>query len=138
MNVYLDASVAVSATHRDALHERAKAALGTLDDTPAMSTWVVAEFTSAATRLFRRGVVDHVGLDEMYDKFRELTEAAIMIQVVDDDIMEAARIVKASIGGMRAPDALHLAICKRLSLPILTFDQRMAGGARSIGLTAIE
>src|SRR5262249_49841341 len=118
--------------HADSLHARARAALEQLGDTPVMSTWVVAEFTSAATRLFRRGDVSATGLDAMYDGFRALTETAIMIPVMDSDIVAAAHIVKASIGGMRAPDALHLAICERLSLPILTFDQRMAGGARSI------
>ena len=138
MNIYLDASVGISALHRDDLHERAAAAIARMDDVPVLSSWLVAEFTTAVTILFRRSAIDEAGAEGVYRHFRALSATAIMAEVLNDDVLVAAQIVKQMIGGMWAPDALHLAICKRLDAPLLTFDQRMAGGARSIGLTVFE
>jgi predicted nucleic acid-binding protein len=36
--------------------------------------------------------------------------------------------------GLRTPDALHLAICRRLDLPLLTFDRRQAAAAAALGI----
>lgn len=36
---------------------------------------------------------------------------------------------------LRTPDALHLAICRRLGAELLTFDQGMIAAARSLGVS---
>lgn len=35
---------------------------------------------------------------------------------------------------LRAPDALHVAICRRLQLQLVTLDRRLAAAARELGL----
>jgi hypothetical protein len=35
---------------------------------------------------------------------------------------------------LRAPDALHAAICRRLDLTLVTLDQRLAKAAREVGI----
>jgi uncharacterized protein len=37
---------------------------------------------------------------------------------------------------LRAPDALHLAIARRLDATLVTFDQRMARAAAALGIAA--
>ena len=36
---------------------------------------------------------------------------------------------------LRAPDALHAAICRRLGLTLVTLDRRLEAAARRLGLT---
>jgi uncharacterized protein len=38
---------------------------------------------------------------------------------------------------LRAPDALHAAICRRLDLRLVTLDRRLAAAARELGIDAV-
>jgi hypothetical protein len=39
---------------------------------------------------------------------------------------------------LRAPDALHLAIARRLDVPLVTLDRRLAAAARELGIAVEE
>ena len=133
MNVYLDTSVVVSAVHRDGHHERATAVLMLIDQA-ILSSWVLAEFITTVTVLLRRRSVSENGAQAMYDGLRSISDAATITEVLNEDVLLAAQMVKSSVEALRAPDALHLAICKRIGAPILTFDIAMAEAARAVGV----
>ena len=38
---------------------------------------------------------------------------------------------------LRAPDALHAAICRRIELRLVTLDRRLATAARELGIDAV-
>jgi uncharacterized protein len=38
---------------------------------------------------------------------------------------------------LRAPDALHAAICRRLELQLATLDRRLAAAARALGINVV-
>jgi predicted nucleic acid-binding protein len=39
---------------------------------------------------------------------------------------------------LRAPDALHVALCRRLGLKLVTFDQRQAAAAEALGVGRVS
>jgi predicted nucleic acid-binding protein len=49
-----------------------------------------------------------------------------------------ARMSGDLIFGLHAPDALHLAISRRLDVALVTFDRRMAAAARELGIAVEE
>ena len=38
---------------------------------------------------------------------------------------------------LRAPDALHAAICRRLGMRLVTLDRRLAAAARALGIDVL-
>ena len=62
------------------------------------------------------------------------TSVAELVEVLPGDHRTAAGLVRRFDLGLRAPDALHLAVCLRLGLPILTFDRRQAAAAAALGV----
>lgn len=63
-----------------------------------------------------------------------LASMAELHRVDDADHAQAAALVRRFDLGLRAPDALHLAICLRLGAALLTFDARQAEAARRLGV----
>jgi len=53
------------------------------------------------------------------------------------DIVAAISFLRRLDLGLRTPDAVNIAIAQRLGAELLTFDQRMAGSARKLGLTVL-
>ncbi len=50
------------------------------------------------------------------------------------DMRVASTFVRRFELGLRAPDALHVAVCHRLGLPLFTFDERQAAAAERLGV----
>jgi predicted nucleic acid-binding protein len=50
------------------------------------------------------------------------------------DIQAAAAIIRRLDLNIRAPDAIHLAIARRIGASIVTFDHRMADNAPALGI----
>ena len=59
------------------------------------------------------------------------------VEVEPEDVILAEHLVRRIELGLRAPDAVHLALCARLMQPLLTFDMHQAGAARAIGLDVL-
>ena len=54
------------------------------------------------------------------------------------DVANAIGLVRRLDLGLRAPDALNIAITQRCGARLLTFDDKMARSARSLGVTVID
>ena len=125
MTVYVDTSVLVAGFTEDAQTERATAWLRT---GPALlvSSWTGAEFSAAVRRKALRGELDDDGMAAAECMMnRLLRNPAAFRPVVPADI-EEARILVCRCPPLRAPDALHLAVTRRLAVPLATLD----GGLR--------
>jgi len=63
-------------------------------------------------------------------KVRDTTSDALSTA----DVAEASSILRRFDLVIRTPDALHLAMARRVGAELVTFDERMADAARMLGL----
>ncbi|MGI4877067.1 MAG: PIN domain-containing protein, partial [Janthinobacterium lividum] len=66
-----------------------------------------------------------------------LAESVQSIEIESVDIRLATVFVRRFELGLRMPDAIHLAACRRHNLSLATFDNRLAGAARFIGIATV-
>ncbi|MGH7030020.1 MAG: type II toxin-antitoxin system VapC family toxin [Stellaceae bacterium] len=135
MSAYLDASVLLPTLIAEPTTEAVYDRLGADDQEPLISDLAAAEIASALSRLVRMAL---------------LTDADAAARLVDFDAWRAAMSLLVDIGvsdarrayiyvrrfdlGLRAPDALHLAIARRLDATLVTLDRRLATAAREMGI----
>ncbi|QMW22426.1 type II toxin-antitoxin system VapC family toxin [Sandaracinobacteroides saxicola] len=135
MKAYLDTSVVVSlltdeiATaqvyewfrlHRDAQH--------------CISEWAVTEFAAAISMKARIGQIQAVQRASVMARFAQLTAKNLpLIPVEADDFRSAAQLCAHPTVNLRAADALHLAICRRIGATLVTLDQPFAAAALETG-----
>ena len=122
--VYIDTSVWVAALCREPFTATAQAWLekqapGVLN----LSGWVQAEFASALSMKQRIGHLDAAQAAEVMTLFSATIEQACRrVSVEEADFALAARLVADAGSGLRAGDALHLAMAAREGLVLITFD----------------
>lgn len=109
---YVDTSLLVAAL----LNEKGTAvAQRWLGDQPAgelaVSDWVITEFSAALSMKLRTGELEPPQRNEVLAFFTRLTEASFhVLPVSRQDFQTAARFADQYATGLRAGDALHLAI----------------------------
>ena len=64
--------------------------------------------------------------------------SAVRVDIEAQDIRYAETLLRRFEFNLRAPDALHIALARRVSLPLATFDQNMAACAKALGLTLVN
>ncbi len=101
----------------------------------AVSTFAAAELASAVSRRLRMGLYHEPGANQLLAIFDAwCADHAAILDVESQDHVAAASFVRRFDLGLRAPDALHIAVCRRLGLALLTFDTRQASAARQLGV----
>lgn len=133
MKAYLDASVLVALFIQEAGTPIARAAIAGRE--LLLSEFAGSEFCAAVTRLVRLGVLSADQAAAVFADF-DLWKARSVetIAVENADFAAATAFVRRLDLGLRAPDALHLAVCDRLRSELLTFDIKMAAAAKAIGI----
>lgn len=136
MTIYLDTSVVVPMFIRDDHTDRVKrwAITGPLI---ATSAWVATEFSSALSlqhRMKRLTSAEWRRAETAFDtwavKFRQLDFEA-------KHVVGARRLI-VTHGGLRAPDALHLAIAADAGTPLATLDEGLRKAARAEGVELVS
>ncbi len=138
MSVYLDASVLVPRFVKEPGTAAVDAYLDRRTDELVISDFAAAEVASALSRLVR---------------MRVLAEADAQMSLGDFEIWRAANSATADVHAadgrlayayvrrfdltLRAPDALHLAIARRLEASLVTLDRRLASAARELGVAVV-
>jgi len=136
--LYVDTSVWVAALCREANTGRVQAwfeqqAAGALH----VSGWVQAEFSSALSLKQRSGQIDATQAATSMTLFSAtLEQACHRVSVEEADFALAARLVADPASGLRAGDALHLAMAARQGLALVTLDSLLAKAALRFGVQA--
>lgn len=99
------------------------------------SLWGLAEFASGLGIITRRGYITPAAHAAALAQFRRFTADRLSIEPPEaTDFERAAGWVERFETGLRAADALHLAICARRSATLCTADDTLARAAGAFGV----
>ena len=136
MSLYLDASVLVALFVEEPSTAQAQARL--VGETLLISDFAATEFSAAIARRVRIGDMPASQAPITFQAFDSWVARATSRVVQDvSDTPNADILVRRLDLGLRAPDALHIAIARRLGATLFTFDLRMAHAARTLGLSIL-
>lgn len=132
--IYADASVVVSVFLADVHTARAVAWLGAAKETLTVSHWTVTEFSSAAARQARMGQIsadNRLRAEQNFDAWLLAVEQASVLRA---DFEFARGLLRSGSSRLRAGDALHVAVARRLGARVATLDAVMIEAAQRVGL----
>ncbi len=134
MNLYLDASVLVAMFVQEADSLRARQ--GVVGATLLVSDFAAAEFSAAISRRTRIGVVLSADAPQVLSAFDIWTaQSTTRIALTPGDGPTTIAYVRRLDLGLRSPDALHLAIARRLGATLFSFDAKMNAAATALGIS---
>lgn len=136
MAMYADTCILLSLFFRDT---GTRAALDWLEavgsETILISPWTHTEFASAAGIIARRSDLTPELHHEGLVRFARFVDTRLAMEpVVGADFERATGWISDYRTGLRAGDALHLAVCARLNVQLCTADGMLAGAASAVGV----
>ena len=139
MSLYLDASAMLPILVKEPTSAAVDAFMSTIQQELWVSDFAAAEVASALSRLVRSGRLqasDGAVCLSDFDVWRAaMTKPAEMHAV---DVRVAGSYVRQFDLALRVPDAMHLAITRRLDLVLVTLDRRLVAAAKELGIAVEE
>jgi predicted nucleic acid-binding protein len=140
LNLYLDTSLLVAALTNEAESSRVQKWLSQQEPgSLAISNWVTTEFSSALAIKLRTGQIDSNHRADALAMFARLTaESFTILPVSDLQFRTAALFADQHTLGLRAGDALHLAICADQGATLCTLDHHLCEAGPALGVKTIQ
>ena len=134
--IYLDTSLVVTALTREAATPRVQAWLAAQDPASlSISDWVITEFSSALSIKLRTGQIDAGQRAQAMAMFHRLVAETFTVRPVSAARFRTGAGYVDQYGlGLRAGDALHLAVAAEHGLGLCTLDQRLAEAGLTLGV----
>ena len=99
----------------------------------------VAEVSSAVSRLVRTKRLALEAANAALSDFDEWAQAIGQpVEIYSSDFRETTLLVRQFELKLRAPDALHLTVCRRIGARMVTLDKRLAQAARHADVACIN
>ena len=135
MSAYLDASVILPTLIEESASARVDQYLFSASEPLVVSEFAAAEVASALSRLVRMAQMDSgeaAARLASFDVWRAASTEDIDIRPAD--VRLAHLFVRRFDLMLRAPDALHAAVCRRADFLLVTMDKRLANAAAALGV----
>lgn len=134
--LYADTCLLVSLHLRDAGSDAALAWLEVAGSQSIITShWSLTEFCSALSLRVRRGEIAQPLQREAVMRFRKFAKSRLQLVLPDEaDYHQAAGYLEKCELGLRAGDALHLAVCARRAATLSTADRLLADAADAFGV----
>jgi len=138
LTLYLDTSLLVAALTREAKTARVQSWLGSrAADELAISDWVGAELSAALSVKLRLGQISDDHRADVLAIFARLaSESFVTLPITSLHFRAASRLADQYAPGLRAGDALHLAICADHGATLCTLDRRLGEAGPELGVMA--
>ena len=138
MRLYLDTSEMVAALTSEPESVRVQ---GWLAQQPAeglvISAWVETEFSSALSLKLRTGQLEIAERARAMSRFSALCAASLTwVEIGPEHFRAAARYADRHELGLRAPDALHLAIAAGNGAVLCSLDRRLTVAGLALAVSA--
>ncbi len=139
MTLYLDTSLLVAALSAETATARVQDWLRRQGgDDLAISDWVVAEFSSAMAIKLRAGHIEPPHRAAILSQFnRWIVESLDVLPVERAHFRAASRFVDQFALGLRAGDALHLAVAADRGAIVATLDRKLASAGAVLGVATV-
>lgn len=138
MSSYLDTSVLLPTLIAERTTEAVYDCLGADGQELLISDFAAAEVASALSRLVRMALLTDADASARLADFDAWRAAmSLPVDIAASDTRLAYIYARRFDLGLRAPDALHLAIARRLDATLVTLDRRLATAARELDV-AVE
>lgn len=103
-----------------------------------VSDFARAEFIAVIGRLYRTGRLNHAMADDILAAFDTwIAGGSIAVTLIGEDVSWTEVALRRFDLGLRAPDALHIALARRLGATLVTSDRRMERAARALGVVTV-
>lgn len=136
---YFDASALAAILFSEPAGQAVVDHMAASDADASVSDFVVAEVSSAISKLVRmraRTLAQGEYLLANLDDWVATSGAPIDIHPLD--VRQATTLVRQFDLKLRAPDALHIAICRRIDARLITLDINLADAARTAGVACLN
>lgn len=138
MAIYLDTCVIVAALTREPETDAALSFLSrSANEILVLSEWVATEFSCAISMKNRSQQLEKADRQRVLDLFAEIRKSLQFVNITQDHFTAAAKFADESANGLRAGDALHLAIVSVLGLTLCTFDRKFIASARALRIETL-
>jgi hypothetical protein len=134
--IYLDTSVLGALFFREPTAPAILARLETVDQSElCISAWNLAEMASVGAIKERTGNIDPAGRAAGLTAFNRFVSDSLMLSEVEPgDFRAAVVLLDTPALALRAGDALHLAIVRRMRASLATLDTRQSMAANHYGI----
>ncbi len=102
----------------------------------AISLWTETEFISALGIKYRTKQLTEAQALLVQERYESLKNQFIWLPVIDRDYKTASDLLKHWQTGLRAGDALHLAVAANHNALLLSLDERLVKAAKELGIAA--
>ena len=137
--IYLDTSVLGAIFFREPGAANLVARLESQRKTKLMiSAWTLTEMASIGGIKQRTGAIDAETRQQAIANFQRFASMHIVTVEIDPADFRTAAVLIESPTSLRAGDALHLAIARRLGARIASLDRRLCAATEVLGLARFE
>jgi predicted nucleic acid-binding protein len=139
VTVYLDASFVVALITKDVFSERAERFLSTEMPALILSDYAAAEFASVVARRARTKELTKAGARAAFAALDQWAlRATTRVETMAADVAAGSAFVRRLDLPLRMPDALNIAIARRMAATLATFDVQMASNAAVLGVAVAK